>query len=95
MAPASSQPPSRGARIVGAQRTELAARVRRRYEAGESIRSLAEDLGRSYGFIQGLLKENDVPLRTRGGATRGSAAEARRAEAAKAIAAVRQADPSA
>lgn len=95
MAPASPQSPSRGARIVGAARTELATRVRRRYEAGESIRSLAEDLGRSYGFVQGLLKENDVPLRTRGGATRGSAAEKRRAEAAEAIAAARRADKSA
>lgn len=89
MPPASSQRPTKGVRIVGTARSELATRVQRRYEAGESIRSLADDLGRSYGFVQGLLKENGVELRTRGGATRGEAAQARRAETAKAIEAAR------
>ena len=39
--------------------------------AGESIRSIAEDSGRSYGFVHGVLKESGATLRGRGGATRG------------------------
>lgn len=88
MAPASSRS-TKGARIVGSARSELASRMQRRYEAGESIRSLADDLDRSYGFVQGLLKEQGVELRTRGGATRGAAAETRRAATAKAVEAAR------
>lgn len=71
---------TKGARITGASREDLAAGVAERYQAGESIRAIAEDLGRSYGFVHGLLKEKGVKLRGRGGATRGPAAEARRAE---------------
>jgi hypothetical protein len=60
----------KGARITGTTRSSLASDVRRRYEAGESIRSLAEQTGRSYGFIHRLLVDEQVPLRSRGGATR-------------------------
>lgn len=70
---------ARGARITGPQRQELAAELARRYQAGESIRALAEDTGRSFGFVHGLVKESGVTLRGRGGATRGAAAEAARA----------------
>ncbi len=59
----------KGARIVGADRVELASAVRRQYELGSSIRDLAERNGRSYGFIHRLLSENEVSLRGRGGAT--------------------------
>lgn len=85
MATAHSGSSPKGARIVGDARSELADRLRSAYEAGESIRSLASDLGRSYGFVQGLLKESGVELRGRGGATRGEAAEKRRAEVKQAI----------
>lgn len=61
----------KGARIAGDHRAQLAEEFRLRYEAGESIRSIAGEAGRSYGFVQGLLKETGVTLRGRGGATRG------------------------
>lgn len=65
----------RGSRVAGDQRIQLAAEYRRRYEAGASIRSIAGESGRSYGFVQGLLKETGVSLRGRGGATRGRGRE--------------------
>ena len=65
---------TRGARITGAERQELGARLARRYADGESIRAIAQDTGRSFGFVHGLIKESGVPVRARGGATRGSAA---------------------
>ena len=44
---------------------------KKRYDAGESIRSLAASTGRSYGFVHRILTETGVSLRGRGGATRG------------------------
>lgn len=70
---------SKGARITGDGRSDLAGSLVTRYSQGESIRSIAEDLGRSYGFVHGLLVESGVAMRSRGGATRGKAAEERRA----------------
>jgi hypothetical protein len=69
------QPLRKGARITGSIRSSLASDVRRRYEAGESIRALAEQTGRSYGFIHRLLVDEQVPFRARGGATRRGRAE--------------------
>ncbi|HQY33583.1 helix-turn-helix domain-containing protein [Actinotalea sp.] len=69
----------KGSRITGESRSDLAASLVERYGRGESIRSMAQDLGRSYGFVHGVLVESGVPMRSRGGATRGPAAEARRA----------------
>ena len=63
---------AKGSRITGAQRTELASRYAKRYAAGESIRKIADDAGRSFGFVHGVLKEAGVDLRGRGGATRGA-----------------------
>ncbi|WP_111765602.1 helix-turn-helix domain-containing protein [Nakamurella deserti] len=60
----------KGARITGPDRAALAAEVCRRYRDGESIRSLAAQTGRSYGFVHGLLVDSAVPLRSRGGPTR-------------------------
>jgi len=48
----------------------LAARLKKRYEAGESIRSLAASTGRSYGFVQRILTEAGVRLRGRSGSAR-------------------------
>jgi len=39
----------KGTRVTGADRTKLAADLKKRYDAGESIRSLAASTGRSYG----------------------------------------------
>ena len=60
----------RGARVTGPDRSKLATSLAGRYEAGESIRSLASSTGRSYGFIHRILTETGVALRGRGGATR-------------------------
>ncbi|WP_188197259.1 helix-turn-helix domain-containing protein [Nonomuraea sp. SYSU D8015] len=54
-------------RILGAERHLLAQLVAGRYQAGESIRELAESISRSYGFIHTLLEEAGVELRHRGG----------------------------
>jgi hypothetical protein len=60
----------KGTRVTGTDRSKLAADLKSRYDAGESIRSLASSTGRSYGFIHRILTENGVELRGRGGATR-------------------------
>lgn len=60
----------KGARITGSDRNTLAVELRQQYENGRSIRELASEHGRSYGFIHRLLSENEVSLRSRGGATR-------------------------
>jgi hypothetical protein len=70
---------AKGSRITGEQRQALGAELAQRYSAGESIRSIAESTGRSFGFVHGLVKEAGVTLRGRGGATRGAAVEAARA----------------
>ena len=63
----------KGARITGSERSKLAADLKRKYAQGASIRALAAETGRSYGFVHRILTENDVDLRGRGGATRGQA----------------------
>jgi hypothetical protein len=60
----------KGTRVTGADRSKLATDLRARYDAGESIRSLATATGRSYGFIHRILTETGVALRGRGGATK-------------------------
>ncbi|WP_067974157.1 helix-turn-helix domain-containing protein [Nocardiopsis trehalosi] len=62
----------KGTRVTGTERSELATELKRRYDEGESIRSLAAATGRSYGFVHRLLTEAGVTLRGRGGATRRS-----------------------
>ncbi|GAB2812619.1 helix-turn-helix domain-containing protein [Actinocorallia aurea] len=61
---------SKGRRISGDQREELARTAVEQYAAGRSIRALAAELGRSYGFIHKLLVESGVELRGRGGNNR-------------------------
>jgi predicted transcriptional regulator len=63
----------KGARISGGQRDKLATDLKKQYEGGRSIRELASETGRSYGFVHRLLSESGVALRGRGGATRGKA----------------------
>ena len=64
----------RGTRVTGTDRSKLAADLKNRYDAGESIRSLATATGRSYGFIHRILTETGVALRGRGGAPKKAAA---------------------
>jgi hypothetical protein len=61
----------KGARITGSDRSKLAGELKKKYVAGASIRALAAETGRSYGFVHRMLSESEVPLRGRGGATRG------------------------
>ena len=60
----------KGTRVTGEDRSKLATDLKDRYNAGESIRSLATATGRSYGFIHRILTETGVALRSRGGATK-------------------------
>jgi hypothetical protein len=60
----------KGSRVTGGDRDKLAADLKRKYEAGQSIRLLAEGSGRSYGFVHRILSESGATLRGRGGATR-------------------------
>jgi hypothetical protein len=60
----------KGKRITGGDRTSLADDLRKRYDNGESIRSLATSTNRSYGFVHRLLSESGASLRSRGGANR-------------------------
>ena len=54
-------------RVTGADRNTLTADVKKVSEKGATIRSIAEPLERSYGFVHRLLSESDVTLRSRGG----------------------------
>lgn len=83
-----SKPLAAGVRILGEQRESLATELALRYAAGESIRSLADSTGRSYGFIQQLLTEHGVEFRPRGGATRGAAARAQQQASREAAASI-------
>jgi predicted transcriptional regulator len=60
----------KGSRVTGGERDKLSADLKKRYDGGESIRSLAEKTGRSYGFVHRILSESGTSLRGRGGATR-------------------------
>ncbi|MEU1204108.1 helix-turn-helix domain-containing protein [Nocardia sp. NPDC056611] len=60
----------KGTRVTGKSRDRLQSQLKKQYEAGASIRSLARETGRSYGFIHNVLVESHVQLRSRGGANR-------------------------
>lgn len=60
----------KGSRVTGDDRDTLAADLKEKYEGGQSIRLLAEQSGRSYGFVHRILSESGTELRGRGGATR-------------------------
>jgi hypothetical protein len=59
-------------RVIGSARSKLAASLKRKYKNGASIRSLAEETGRSYGFIHRILVEAGVELRAQGGSQSGA-----------------------
>ena len=57
-----------GTRIVGDKRERLRHSMRRQFEQGTSIRSLAKQHSRSYGFVHRLPSESGAQLRRRGAA---------------------------
>lgn len=59
---------AKGQRITGAERDALGEQLQQRYLAGASIRELAAETGRSYGFVHRLLVDSGAELRGRGGA---------------------------
>ncbi|HYS38729.1 MAG TPA: helix-turn-helix domain-containing protein [Pseudonocardiaceae bacterium] len=59
-----------GRRIVGAERATWTKDCIRRYSGGDSIRKIAHDTGRSYGFVHRILVEAGAVLRGRGGQRR-------------------------
>lgn len=61
---------AKGTRVTGESRDRLQEEFKRRYEAGASIRTLAQESGRSYGFVHNVLVEAQVELRGRGGPNR-------------------------
>ena len=60
----------KGSRVIGEDRDSLSDQLKGKYEGGASIRALAEESGRSYGFVHRILSEAGASLRGRGGATR-------------------------
>lgn len=64
---------TKGSRVTGDERNTLTSDLKKRYEAGASIRALAGESGRSYGFVHRILSESGATLRGRGGATRKAA----------------------
>ncbi len=61
---------AKGTRVTGAEREQLIATLCRSYQEGSSVRALARQTGRSYGFVHSVLTEAGVTLRGRGGAHR-------------------------
>ena len=60
----------KGTRVTGGERDTLTGQLKGKYERGASIRALAAESGRSYGFVHRILSESGASLRGRGGATR-------------------------
>ena len=60
----------KGARLTGEDRARMSERVLAQYSEGHSIREIAQETGRSYGFVHRVLSESEVALRGRGGPTR-------------------------
>lgn len=55
-------------RITGEHREKIGAELERRYLKDRvPLRDLAEEIGRSYGFVHLLLSQRGVKLRPRGG----------------------------
>lgn len=60
------KPLTKGTNIKGSAREKLAKDLKKKYDSGSSVRALAEEIGRSYGFVHRLLGEY-VQFRSRGG----------------------------
>ena len=83
----------KGTRVTGVDRSKLATQLGKRYDSGESIRSLAASTGRSYGFVHRILTETGVTLRGRGGATRRGKARVKHLRPRQAASARHPGDP--
>ena len=59
-------------RMTGSSRDKAAKALEKQYSAGSSIRHLANETGRSYGWVHRVLAEQGVEFRGRGGARRKS-----------------------
>ena len=59
--------------LSGSARAEARNVAATRYSEGATVRDIAAELGRSYGFVHRLLIESDVPLRSRGARTKAGA----------------------
>ncbi|MFM9445311.1 helix-turn-helix domain-containing protein [Streptomyces acidiscabies] len=51
--------------FTAAAKQDFAEELKRKYDAGASIRALAEETGRSYGFVHRLLSERGTLRRGR------------------------------
>lgn len=58
----------RHSRIVGRERKQLIAHLKREYKSGATVAELAAETGRSPSFVSRLLDEAGVKRRTAGGA---------------------------
>jgi transposase len=56
--------------VTGNARSKLAADFKKKYNAGASVRAIADEQGKSYGFVHTLLGEAKTTMRARGGALR-------------------------
>lgn len=56
--------------LTGADRVKISRRYKQLYDAGHSIRAIAEQTGRSYTQVHKLLDEAGVTFRPRGGGLR-------------------------
>jgi hypothetical protein len=65
--PEDGEKPERRRGPTGAARDKLAADLKSKFESGASIGALAEETGRSYGFVHRMLSEAGVTLRGRVG----------------------------
>ncbi|MFI0915229.1 helix-turn-helix domain-containing protein [Streptomyces abikoensis] len=63
------QPQPQKTYLTGNDRLDEARRLAARYNAGETIRAIAQDTGRSYGSVHQLLRLAKVRFRQRGGTT--------------------------
>lgn len=66
-------PPAKGQQLRGLTRAATAQRAADLYTQGCTIRSVADQIGRSYGAARDLLIEAGVQLRGRGGGIRKTA----------------------
>ncbi|MFJ2112306.1 helix-turn-helix domain-containing protein [Streptomyces sp. NPDC087850] len=57
----------KGTSVIGGKRDRLRRALKAKYDQGASIRKLAEETGRSYGFVHRILGEMETVMRPRGG----------------------------
>lgn len=53
--------------IKGPARQKIGAELKKAYDKGASVRTLAQGCNRSYGFVHRLLTEAGTTMRSRGG----------------------------